>query len=91
MPDQSLFRGLFHAIRPLAYIEENLLKQFAREEGLPVIQNGCPTGLVSKRRFVKDLLTELETENDRIKDNLFRALGNVKIDYMLRQKRKGKG
>lgn len=88
VPDQSLFGGLFHAIRPLAYIEENLLKEFARENGLPVVQSGCPTDLVSKRRFVKDLLAELETENDRIKDNLFRSLGNVKMDYLLRQKKR---
>lgn len=87
LPNQSLFGGLFRAIRPLAYIEEKLLKQFALENGLPVLQSGCPTGLVSKRRFVKDLLTELEAENDRIKDNIFRALGNVKMDYLLRQKR----
>lgn len=88
VPDQSVFGGLFHIIRPLAYIEKSLLKQFAQENGLPVIQSRCPTGLVSKRRFVKELLADLETENDRIKDNIFRALGNVRMDYLLRQRGK---
>ncbi len=82
MPSQSIFGGELHIIRPLAYIKEDVLKKYAREQQLPVIENSCPTSKVSRRIYIKKLLSEIEKENKNIKENIFKAMGNVKIDYL---------
>jgi len=83
-PNQSIFRGKFHIIRPFAYIRESLIKKFAAEKGLPVVADRCPTGDQSKRRYIKDLLNELERDNRNIRDNIFKAMGHVKTDYLIK-------
>jgi tRNA 2-thiocytidine biosynthesis protein TtcA len=82
VPDQTIFGGKLHIIRPLAYIREGLVKKYAKERGFPVIENGCPTSRTSKRRCVKDLLDGLEKENPRVRDNIWKAMGHVKTDYL---------
>jgi len=82
VPDQTIFGGKLHIIRPLAYIREGLVKKYAKERGFPVIENGCPTSRTSKRRYVKDLLKELEKENPRVRENIWKAMGHVKTDYL---------
>lgn len=89
MPKQRIFGGTLHIIRPLAYIREELVKKFARERGFPVIANRCPTSVNSRRRYVKELLTALEKDNRLVRDNLFRAMKNVKKDYMPRGRHDG--
>jgi len=82
VPDQPVFSGKLHIIRPLAYIPEELLKRYAQERGFPAIENLCPTGLVSKRRSIKDILDKLEEDNPQIRDNIWKAMGHVKMDYI---------
>ena len=82
LPDQPIFGGKLHIIRPLAYIREGLVKRYAKERGFPVIENGCPTSRTSKRRRVKELLDGLEKESPRVRDNIWKAMGHVKMDYL---------
>jgi len=82
VPDQSVFGGRLHIIRPLAYLSEALVKKYARERSFPVVENDCPTSRTSRRRSVKLLLTELERENPEVKNNIWKALGHVKTDYL---------
>lgn len=83
LPYQSFFKGDFYLIRPLAYIEESLLKRFAREENLPVIENPCPTAKNTKRQYIKDLTKKLDGDHRGIKENIFKAMKHVKPDYLL--------
>ena len=85
IPSQSYFGGEFNLIRPLAYVEEALLKRFAREFNLPVLENPCPTAETSKRKYIKDLLKKMEQDNRNVKENIFKALKNVKVDYLLKK------
>jgi tRNA 2-thiocytidine biosynthesis protein TtcA len=85
IPNQPFFKGEFNLIRPLAYIEESLLKRFAKEADLPVMINPCPTAQNSKRKYIKDLLNKLDGENRGLKENVFKALKNVKPDYLLKK------
>ncbi|MDD5101150.1 MAG: hypothetical protein PHP66_09415, partial [Syntrophales bacterium] len=68
--------------RPLAYLREGLLKKYAKERKFPVIENGCPTSRTSRRRYVKGLLDDLEKENPRVRDNIWKAMGHVKTAYL---------
>lgn len=85
IPIQSYFRGEFYLIRPLLYMEEKLIKRFAKEAQLPIIENACPTAGKTKRAYVKDLIRRLEEENPTvgIKENIFKALKRPKIEYLL--------
>lgn len=82
VPKQTIFGGTMHIIRPLAYLPEALVKRYSRERGFAAIENHCPTSRTSRRRYVKDLLTQMEQENPRVRENLWRALGHVKPDYL---------
>ncbi len=84
LPYQSFFNGDFHLMRPLAYIEDALLKRFAREECLPVIENPCPTAGTTKRQYVKDLIKRLDKDHRGVKENIFKAMKHVKPDYLLK-------
>jgi tRNA 2-thiocytidine biosynthesis protein TtcA len=82
VPDQTIFGGKLHIIRPLAYLREELVKKYAKERGFPSIGNGCPTSRTSRRRYIKDLLGELERENPRVRENIWKAMAHVKPDYL---------
>jgi tRNA 2-thiocytidine biosynthesis protein TtcA len=83
VPKQKVFSGQFQILRPMAYLEERLIKKFAREQHLPVLKNGCPTSRTSHRMKVKRMLAGLERENGDVRANVFRALSNVRLEYLL--------
>jgi len=82
-PNQSIFKGELHIIRPLAYIQEGLIKKYAGERGFAVTPNRCPTSGNSRRRYIKELLRSLEKENRLLRHNLWTAMHHVKPDYLL--------
>lgn len=61
-------------IRPLIYIEEKEIINFAEREKLPIIHNPCPADGFTKRQYVKDMLADLEKENPDVKQRIFRAV-----------------
>ena len=83
VPSQSFFKGRFTVIRPLAMVEEDHVRRFAAELGLPVFTNPCPSAERSKRHEIKTMLNRLYRSNRKIKGNLFRAMGRVRVDYLL--------
>ena len=86
LPLQTLFKGKITLIRPLALLEEKKIERFARETGLPFGPSGCPSSGKTKRKVVKDLIGMLSKKDYRVKGNIFRALSNIKLDYLLRKK-----
>jgi len=83
MPNQSIFGGKLHIIRPLVYLREELVKKYSKERRFPVLKNDCPTSKVSKRIYIKKLLDKLEKDNIEIRDNIYKAMSHVKTDYLL--------
>lgn len=83
MPCLPMFGGEITIIRPLAFTDEHDIKRFAAEKGFPDFINPCPSAGSSKRREIKAMLETLYSANSKIKGNIFRALGNVKRDYLL--------
>lgn len=83
VPRQKTFGGRFEIVRPLAFVEERLLQQYAWKNTFPVIENPCPERLKSKRRFIKDLLLRLEKEDPKLKNNIFLSMKNIKKDFLL--------
>lgn len=82
-PNLAVFEGTYHILRPMVYIEEELVKKFCRERNTPVVEQDCPTDGHSKRQFVKEWLDELEDEIGGAKENIFASMKRVKTDYLL--------
>lgn len=83
VPGQPFFDNRFHIVRPLAYVEEEMILKFVAEQSLPVFKNPCPSAGKTKRKEIKDLLQSLYAVNKNIKGNIFRSMSQVKEDYLL--------
>jgi tRNA 2-thiocytidine biosynthesis protein TtcA len=59
-----------------------LIKKYGKERGFPMIENACPTSKTSKRVYIKKLLRQLEEENKDIRENIYKAMRHVKMDYL---------
>jgi tRNA 2-thiocytidine biosynthesis protein TtcA len=82
MPYQSFFKGKFSVIRPLAFVDEDVIDRFAKEKSYPVFKNSCPSIKSSKRHEIKNILKQLYRDNKKVKGNIFRAMHHVKMDYL---------
>lgn len=82
MPNQSIFGGKLHIIRPLVYLSEELVKKYGKERRFPVLKNDCPTSKTSKRVYIKTILNKLERDNKEIRNNIYKAMSHVKTDYL---------
>jgi tRNA 2-thiocytidine biosynthesis protein TtcA len=83
IPHQVLFGGTLALIRPLALLEEDTVRAYARLRDFPEVPDGCPTRGRTRRGQIKYLLGELSKTDRRIKKNIFAALSNVKDEYLL--------
>ena len=84
LPAQTFFQQRFTVIRPLAYVDEDLIRRFARDQHFPEFINPCPTAATSKRREIKTMLKQLYRSNRKVKGNIFRSMSHVKPDYLLK-------
>ncbi len=56
VPSQMFFQEKFTVIRPLAFVDETIIRKFAKENRFPVFDNPCPTSRTSKRKEIKEML-----------------------------------
>jgi len=81
-PAQKLFRGKITIIRPLCYVEEDVLKKFSAESGFPSQLCRCPNSDLSKRRMMKNFINKAEKNSKNVKTNIFRSISRVNKDYI---------
>jgi tRNA 2-thiocytidine biosynthesis protein TtcA len=84
MPAQPMFDGLFSIIRPLSFVDENRIARFAAEQNFPEFNNPCPSNDNSRRKDIKSFLNRLYDGDKKIRDNIFRSLSHVNMEYMLK-------
>jgi tRNA 2-thiocytidine biosynthesis protein TtcA len=82
MPDQPLFDGEIHLIRPLYYIRDRLTRRFAREHAFPELAARCPSESTSKREFVRNLIATLEKERPTVRDDIFNSQFRLLPNYI---------
>lgn len=72
-------------IRPLCYVPESLIVEYAASRDFPVVSCGCPScGLPEqKRQQIKQLLGQLEQAQPGLKMNMLAALRNVSPSHLL--------
>ncbi len=75
-------------IRPLAYVPEAILREYAAERQFPIIGCACPScGLPDQQRqVVKRMLAGLEEQHPGLKTHMLAALRNVNPSHLLDQR-----
>ena len=82
-PKQELFEGKITLIRPLAYVAQHLIKSFVKEAKLKPDACVCPHSIISNRKRMGRIISDLEKVSPDIKKNIFRSLKRIKQDYLL--------
>lgn len=79
-PVTYLERKDLYLIRPLVYTEEKLVKEFIKLNSVATVPSPCYINGKTKRRYIKELLTDMHKKNRDIKNNIFGALRRSGID-----------
>jgi tRNA 2-thiocytidine biosynthesis protein TtcA len=82
-PRQELFKGKIILIRPLAYVEEYMIKRFAKEQKLMHQTCVCPNSITSNRTRMGRIIAEIKKICPEVKKNIFRSVTRIKKDYLL--------
>ena len=82
-PKQELFKGKIKIIRPLAYVEEDLIVKFAKSLDFPHHKCSCPNSITSKRTTVEKIIKELQKICPEVKTNIFKSIKRIKKEYLL--------
>jgi tRNA 2-thiocytidine biosynthesis protein TtcA len=82
-PKQELFGGKIVIIRPLVYVEEDMIVRFAKAAGFPHQKCVCPNSLTSNRTKIADMIKDLKKVCPDVKTNIFRSVKRIKEDYLL--------
>jgi len=82
-PKQELFKGKITIIRPLAYVEEDMIVRFAKSAGFPHQKCSCPNSLTSNRTKIADIIKDIKKVCPDVKTNIFRSVKRIKEDYLL--------
>ena len=73
-PVTNLDRTGIIQIRPMLYIHEGTVDNFARRMALPVVENRCPVDKSTKREEIKQLVYTLSKTYPDLKDRIFGAM-----------------
>ena len=79
-PVNYLSRVGIKLIRPMIYMPEKDVAEFARKNELPVLSSPCPADKNTQREEMKQLLRKLERENRGLRYRIFGALSRGNID-----------
>jgi tRNA 2-thiocytidine biosynthesis protein TtcA len=82
-PKQELFKGKITIIRPLAYVDEDMIVRFAKEAGFPHHKCVCPNAATSNRTKVGEIISDLKKICPDVKTNIFRSVKRIKGEYLL--------
>ena len=66
-------------IRPMLYVHEKTVDNFASRMGLPVVENRCPVDKHTKREEIKALVYELSSRYPDLKERIFGAMQRLPL------------
>lgn len=83
VPNQQLFKGKLHIIRPMAYLEKKDVRVVAHMAGVKPVKNLCPVEKDTRRETVRRILADIYDKEPDAKRSLFKSLGNIRTGYTL--------
>ena len=78
-PVTDLDRTGIIQIRPMLYVHEQSIDNFALRQNLPVIENRCPVDKQTKREEIKKLVYELSATYPDLKERIFGAMQRLPL------------
>ena len=66
-------------IRPMLYIHEKTVDNFAGRMNLPVVENRCPVDKITKREEIKRLVYDLSNTYPDLKERIFGAMQRLPL------------
>jgi len=78
--------GRNRVIRPLAYVEERYLVDFAIKKGFEPVELGCPYHagkLDPQRKMVKNIVEQLASQYPRARRSIFAALKHIRPSHLM--------
>lgn len=78
-PVTYLDRSDVTQIRPMLYLTESMVRNFAAEQQLPVVHNVCPSDKHTKRQEIKDLIVMLSATYPDLKNRVFGAMQRLPL------------
>lgn len=78
-PVTRLDRTGLTVIRPMLYLHEKSISNFAQRQALPILHNPCPADKNTRREDMKQLLYLLEGRYPGVKDNLFKSIQQLPL------------
>ena len=82
-PNQELFEGKITIIRPMAYVDEDMIVKFAKALSFPHHKCACPNSITSARTKMTEIIKELKKICPEVKTNIFRSVKRIKSEYLL--------
>ena len=78
-PVTNLDRTGIIQIRPMLYIHEKTVDNFAVRKELPVVENRCPVDKTTKREEIKQLIFDLSKTYPDLKERVFGAMQRLPL------------
>ena len=82
-PKQELFKGAITIIRPLAYVDEDLIVRLAKDLEFPHHKCTCPNSVTSQRTKITKIIKALKKDCPDVKTNIFRSIKRIRSEYLL--------
>lgn len=79
-PASDFFQGRLKVIRPLLYLEKKTVIKAAKDFGLHIWKNPCPSAESSKRAEVGEWLESKWMQDPKVKRNVINALRRMQLD-----------
>jgi tRNA 2-thiocytidine biosynthesis protein TtcA len=83
--DLTMFEGRIRLIRPLLFIPEIELIEYANYRNFQKLEKSCLYQGTTKRQEMKDLIIHLEKFYPNARRNIFTAMGNIHEEYLPRK------
>ena len=78
-PVTDLDRTGIVQIRPMLYIHEKTVDNFAVRKALPIVENRCPVDKTTKREEIKQLVFDLSKTYPDLKERIFGAMQRLPL------------
>lgn len=83
-PNNPFFDGKYRIIRPMVYIDEQMIVTEAERIGLQTFSSGCPFQDISERLFVREILETVYKHYPMSKKNIYKAMYCLNPEYLLK-------
>ncbi len=80
LPVTYLDRTDLYVIRPMLYMTEREVINFANRQNLPICKSGCPVDKETKREDIKQLIRTLEHDYHDLRQHIFGAMQRLPLN-----------